>query len=113
MPWLYCTAHGREHENRAITRQDDYREEGESVLIVHGKLVTGGHHCDRCNGPLKRGDDAVLVSAFPRFVTEAMGYYDLAYERRYFDMWRASLAVYGAPWPSGAIAALSCDTINN
>jgi hypothetical protein len=25
MPYLYCTVHGRGHENRVITEQDDYR----------------------------------------------------------------------------------------
>jgi hypothetical protein len=69
------------------------------VLIAHGKLKTGPHRCDKCNTPLKRGDGATLITAFPRFMTESMEAHDFANERRYFDVERSSLTLYGSPWP--------------
>jgi hypothetical protein len=102
MPYLYCAAHGREHENRVIGQQEDYRQEGESVLIVHGTLTGGAQRCDKCNATLRRGDAATTLSAFSRHVVDGMGDYDFASERRYFDMAKASAAVYGTPWPDAA-----------
>jgi hypothetical protein len=106
MAWLYCTVHGRGHENRVIAQQEEYRREGESVLFVHGTLKAGPHRCDKCNAPLKRGDAAMLMAAFPRFMTEAMDAYDFASERRYFDLGSANIRLYGASWPGGDPAAM-------
>jgi hypothetical protein len=103
---LYCAVDGRGHEDRAIVRQEDYRQEGESVLIVHGTLKTGPWKCDKCNSRLRRGDAATLMTAFPRFMTEAMDAYDFAGERRYLDLEKAAMTLYGAPWPGGAPAAM-------
>jgi hypothetical protein len=106
MAWLYCTVHGRGHENRTIASQEEYRREGESVLIVHGTLTSGPHRCDKCNAPLKRGDAAMLMTAFPRFLSEAMDNYDFANDRRYFDLAKADIRLYGAHWPGGDPAAM-------
>jgi hypothetical protein len=106
MAWLYCTVHGRGHENRIIEQQDAYRQEGESVLIVHGPLRGGSHRCDKCNASLNKGDAAVLVTPFPRFLTEAMHTYDFTNERRYFNLALATIKLYGAGWPAGDPAAL-------
>lgn len=106
MAWLYCTAHGRGHEDRVIARQDDYRREGESVLIVHGTLKSGPHRCDTCYAPLRKGDAAMLLTAFPRFMSEAMEDYDFANEKRYFNLKHASMTLYGASWPGGDPAAM-------
>jgi hypothetical protein len=105
MPYLYCAVHGRGHENRVIARQEDYRQAGESVLLAHGPLKTGPHRCDKCNATLDQGDLATLLSAIPRYVAEGMDSYDFAYEKRYFDIKRASVVVYGAPWPAVATTA--------
>jgi hypothetical protein len=99
MPYLYCAVDGKGHENRIIAQQDYYRQQGESVLIVRGLLKGGPWKCDKCNARLKRGDAATLVSAIPRFIAEGMDSYDFAYEKRYFDMKRAEVKVYGARWP--------------
>ena len=48
---------------------------------------------------LKPGDAAMLMTAFPRHFTEGMDGYDFAPEKRYFDMQRAQVAVYGVRWP--------------
>jgi hypothetical protein len=107
MPYLYCAADGRIHENRAIGQQELYREEGESVLIVRGILKSGPWRCDKCNAQLRKGDPACLLSAFSRYDTQSMHYYDFAYERRYFAMKGAdTLALIGAAWPCGDPAAL-------
>jgi hypothetical protein len=98
MPTLYCTVHGRGHENRVIVNQDQYRQAGESVLIVHGKLRTGSYRCDKCNTELKRGDTAMLMSIFTRFDAESMYEYGFAYEQRYFDLDHVLLTLYGASW---------------
>jgi hypothetical protein len=102
MPYLYCAVDGRRHEDRAIEQQEEYRQQGESVLIVHGALKTGPWHCDTCSVPLTRGDTALLMTAFPRHFTEGMDGYDFAPEKRYFDMKRAQVAVYGVQWPDVA-----------
>jgi hypothetical protein len=107
MPYLYCAVDGASHENRAIGQHDLYREEGESVLIVKGKLNCGPWRCDKCNAQLRKGDSACLLSAFPRHDTQYMHEYDFALERRYFAMKGAeTLALVGAPWPGGDPAAL-------
>jgi hypothetical protein len=100
MPYLFCAAHGREHENRTIEQQEEYRQQGESVLIVHGTLKTGPWHCDTCNVTLTRGDTALLMAAFPRHFTAGMDGYGFSAEKRYFDMKHAEFAVYGVQWPA-------------
>jgi hypothetical protein len=104
MPYLYCAVHGRGHENRIIAQQDQYRQAGESVLLVHGPLKTGPHRCDRCNATLRKGDPATLLSAIPRHIALGTDDYAFAYEKRYFELKRVSVAVYGAPWPAVAEA---------
>jgi hypothetical protein len=106
MAWLYCSVHGRGQENFTIARQADYRQEGESVLIAHGTLTSGGWHCDRCNARLRRGDPATLMTAFPRYITEAMDEYDFASERRYFELAKVDVKRYGASWPGGEPAPM-------
>ena len=106
MVWVYCSVHGRGHENRIIEQQDSYREAGDSILIVHGPLKSGTHRCDKCKTLLKKGDAAVLMTAFPRFATESMNTYDFGNERRYCDLARASMKSYGAGWPAGDPAAV-------
>ena len=32
--------------------QENYRWFGETVLIVRGRLISGGWQCDKCNAPL-------------------------------------------------------------
>lgn len=44
MPYLYCEEHGREHEARVIGNQATFRQAGEGVLIVHGRLTSGPWH---------------------------------------------------------------------
>jgi hypothetical protein len=99
MPYLFCAAHGREHENRTIEQQEEYRQQGESVLIVHGTLKSGPWQCDKCNVLMKPGDAAMLMTPFPRHFAGGMDGYDFASEKRYFDMKRAEVAVYGVQWP--------------
>jgi hypothetical protein len=107
MPHLYCVTHGKEHQDRVIGQWSIYRDEGESVLIVAGRLTSGPWACDRCNATLRPGRTAYLLTAFPRCITEGMISYDFAYERLYFAMeGEERLAVYGAAWPCGDIAAL-------
>lgn len=106
MPYLYCAFRGRGHETRIIEQQESYRAEGESVLIVKGKLKSGPHHCDKCNARLNCGDDAALLSAFPRHIVEGTDAYDFAYERRYFDMGKAEAKLYGADWPGVVLVTM-------
>lgn len=106
MPRLYCEPHGQEDEARVIERREQYRQEGESVLIVKGRLTNGPFLCDRCGVELQRGDPACLVSAYPRWIVEQMQGYDFDYERQYFTVERAVVAVYGAGWPVGKVTAL-------
>ena len=99
MPRLYCETHGREDEASTIERQEHYRQEGESVLIVTGKLRSGPWLCDRCNETIDRGSVAYLVTGLPHWITEGEPRYDFAYERRYFGGRYDRVAVYGAEWP--------------
>ena len=55
MARLYCATHGRACERGVKRRQPDIRREGESVLIVKGKLISGPWRCDDCNQFLKAG----------------------------------------------------------
>lgn len=107
MPRLYCEKHGKERERDVIAKWKLYRDEGESVLVVGGKLISGPWLCDRCNAPLPRRRKAILMASFTRYITESIYDYDFAYERRYFAMTgQESMAVYGAPWPGGDVTEL-------
>ena len=107
MTWLYCAAHGRECERAVKRRQADIRREGESVLIVRGKLISGPWRCDHCNAELKDGATAYLHAAYPRHLTEAMDEYGFEMEREYFALaGEDRMALYGAPWPGGPIAQM-------
>lgn len=96
MPRLYCEEHGREHEAIAIGEQEHYRQLGEAVLIVKGRLISGPWLCDRCNAMLSKSTPAWLVSSFGRHFVEELDCYDYSYERRYFTMERAEARWYGA-----------------
>jgi hypothetical protein len=104
MPRLYCEAHGREREAEIIADQDRYQQEGESVLVVSGKLISGPFVCDRCNKALAAGQPAYLISAMPGWVAEGLIDYDFGYEREYFAMAKTDTATaYGAGWPDDSI----------
>ena len=102
----YCERRGREHEARVGGRASIYCHEGETILIVKGKLLSGGWLCDRCNASLGKGSQACLLIVFPRWVTEQMPDYDFRHERQYFAVEKAEIAVYGAAWPGGTLPAL-------
>ena len=104
MPRLYCAKHGKENKADTARDQEEYRQGGETVLVVSGRLISGPWHCDRCNATLKKGDTAYLSSAFPQWITEGLTDYDFAYERDYFAMAETDAAtVYGAEWPDDSI----------
>jgi hypothetical protein len=104
MPRLYCETHGREEEAEIIAHQDEYRQEGESVLVVSGKLISGVFVCDRCNREMAAGQTAWLISALPGWVAEGLTDYDFGYERGYFAMAKTDTAsVYGIDWPDDSI----------
>jgi hypothetical protein len=96
MPYLLCDAHGREYQARVTQKQELYRQEGESILIVSGSLRSGPWLCDKCNARLNKGSRAMLGIVYPRYITESLHEYDFGYERRYFDMQQAETAVFGA-----------------
>lgn len=106
MARLFCEHDGLEYEERVIRQASIYRQEGESILIVKGKLISGGWLCDRCNAPLGKGKPAYLATAFPRWITQQMADYDFIQERQYFAVGKAEVAVYGAEWPGGMPPAL-------
>ena len=104
MPRLYCEAHGREREVDIIANQDMYREEGEAVLVVKGRLSSGPFLCDRCNAGLDIGDRASLISSFPKHFYDSLHGYDFSYELAYFAMTKNDEAAsYGAQWPDDSI----------
>lgn len=104
MPYLYCETHGREREAGIIERQEAYRQADENVLVVSGKLTTGPWQCDSCNGQLRKGSTAMLVSAFPSHFRDDLYNYDFGYERQYFAMNGSDTATaYGAEWPDDSI----------
>jgi hypothetical protein len=105
MPHLYCEKHGKKDEAETARDSDFYRGEGESVVIVAGKLMSGPWACDRCNATLLSGNTAYLASSFPAWVSDSTTEYDFAYEREYFAASKSRVAVYGAPWP--AVAAFA------
>jgi hypothetical protein len=104
MPYLFCEEHGGEYRARASERQELYRQEGETILIVSGTLRRGPWVCDKCNAPLSTGSRATLAIVYPRYITESLSEYDFGYEWRYFDMEKAELAVFGAAWPFRMVA---------
>ena len=99
MPRLYCEEHGKEAEARSACNQERYRQEGETILVVTGALISGPWLCDRCNAQLDEDEQATLVSAFPRAITESIYEYDFGYEQGYFAMEDDTVTVYGAEWP--------------
>lgn len=101
MPYLFCETHGQEQEAESIAQQDEYRELGETVLIVSGRLISGPWQCDRCQAPLGKGRTAHLHVSFSRSFAGMLGDYDYRYEAGYFDMGTARVAVYGARPPGG------------
>jgi hypothetical protein len=107
LTWLYCAAHGREREGAVKRRQADIRRDGESVLIVKGKLISGPWRCDSCNAELNEGATAYLHAAYPRPITEAMDEYGFEMERDYFALaGEDKMALYGSPWPGGPLAQM-------
>ncbi|MFO0890929.1 MAG: hypothetical protein U0790_17520 [Isosphaeraceae bacterium] len=102
MSSLYCKIHGRQKEAEAISDNDSMCKAGESVLIVHGRLISGPWLCDRCNAELNEGTEAYFEAIYPSTVTEGIFAYDFSYEREYFALDdEDDMAVYGAPWPGG------------
>jgi hypothetical protein len=105
MPYLYCKEDGLRHEANSAAHQEEYREIGESVLIVKGRLISGPWRCDSCNAVLKKGDLAHFHAAYPADCRDYLYDYDFAYEQEYFAMKRSDKAVvYGAPWPDDSIS---------
>ena len=104
MPRLYCETHGREREAEIIEQQDMYRQQGESVMVVKGRLKYGPFLCDRCNEERAAGQPAWLITALPGWVAAGLIDYDFGYEREYFAMAKTDTAtVYGADWPDDSI----------
>lgn len=104
MPRLLCETHGREEEADRRRDQARYREAGECVLVVSGRLISGPWLCDRCNQALTAGKAAYLISALPGWVADGLIDYDFGYERAYFAMGKAETATaYGADWPDDSI----------
>jgi hypothetical protein len=103
MSSLYCKIHGREKEREAVSDNDSMCEEGESVLIVHGHLISGPWRCDRCNAELTEGTEAYFEAIYPCHMSERFWEYDFSYECEYFALSNGCrLAVYGSPWPGGS-----------
>ena len=58
-----------------------------------------------CDAQLRKGDQAMLVSAFPGHCRDDLYDYDFGYERQYFAMNRSDKATaYGADWPDDSIS---------
>lgn len=89
---------GERHAARTAEREALYRQEGETALIVSGRLISGPWLCDSCGTTLAKGKTAVLSNSFLRWQTEATGEYDFAYERRHFDMRKVQVRAYGTVW---------------
>jgi hypothetical protein len=104
MPYLFCEKHGLEHEAGIINRQELYRRADETVLVTAGTLVSATWLCDRCSALLSKGDQAILVFAFPSHCRDDLCNYDFGYERQYFAMTPGDTATaYGAEWPDNSI----------
>jgi hypothetical protein len=99
MPYLFCAEHGEEYQARVGGQEELYRREGETIIVLSGRLRSGPWLCDKCNALLGRGSRATLAIAYPRHMTETIHEYDFAYERRYFAVEKAEVSVYGAEWP--------------
>ena len=97
--YLLCPEHGREQETRCVEEQENYRRFGEAVLIVAGPLRSPSHRCRICNVRLRRGQQAHVVTAFPRPTPEDLGRYDYAAEREYLVLEHAEARLYGAGTP--------------
>src|SRR5262249_37651622 len=97
---------GRGHEACVIGLEEQYRQEGESVLILRGKLISGQWRCGACNARLCTGATACLIAAFPRWIAESLGDYEFeaAYASRYFNVVEVATAVYGAAEPGGTLS---------
>ena len=96
MPYLFCAEHGREEEAECEAEQENYLLLGEAVLVVTGSLISGPWRCDRCDGPLKKGEPAFVVTGFSHHFASDLAGYDYSYERRYFSMREVRAAAYGA-----------------
>ena len=104
MAKLYCEKHGRRYEAAIVEGQAAIREDGESVLVVKGKLISGPWRCDHCNAVLRKGKTAYLGEAFPASMTGRMDAYGFEMEREYFALRGDDrLRLYGTPWPGGTI----------
>jgi hypothetical protein len=103
MPYLFCKAHGQEHDATCRQEQENYRQLGETVMVVSGKLHSGSWMCDRCSLELSMGATAYLMTAYPRYFADGLEDYDYANERRYFQMGSVTVKVYGAT-PPGEVA---------
>jgi len=101
MPYLFCKPHGQEHAADCEKDQDTYRQLGETVMIVSGRLHSGGWLCDRCNVPLKIGATAYLLTSYPEHFARELEGYDYANERHYFQMESIEVNIYGAMPPGG------------
>lgn len=101
MPYLYCAKHGKEYESRTAGREEFYRREGETILIMRGKLISGPWRCDQCYVVLPKRRIACLVRAFSSWFRGGMEIYDFSYERGFFDTEQVEAKVYGAEWPGG------------
>lgn len=106
MPYLFCKTHGRQHDASCRQEQENYRQLGETVLVVSGKLTSGPWQCDRCDAGLEEGTTAYLMTAFPSHFAAELAGYDYGNERRYFRMEEAAVKVYGAMPPGGVAPAL-------
>jgi hypothetical protein len=98
MPRLFCSRHGIEAEAQSIEEQELYRQEGETVVIVQGRLIHDRWNCDRCNTPLRPGARAYLLSFYPRIFTAGISEYNFSYEQEYFGEVFDRVSVIGSPW---------------
>jgi hypothetical protein len=99
MPRLYCAECGKQEHAKSVQNRERYQQEGETVLIVTGKLISGPWMCDRCNGGIAVGKQAFLVRAFPKWMIEELHVYDYVYEREYFATEEIEVMTYGVDWP--------------
>ena len=91
-------------EVRTARDQEKYRDAGECVLVVSGRLISEPWYCDRCDQELTVGSTAYLVTALPGWIADGMTDYEFAYERQYFAMTPSDQAiVYGSEWPDDSI----------
>ncbi len=106
MPYLFCKTHGQEHAASCQQDQENYRQLGETVMVVSGKLRSGSWLCDRCNVALRMGATAYLMTAYPRHFAGELENYDYANERHYFQMGSIDVKLYGAMPPGGVATAM-------